>query len=165
MLKRFALKKIIIVTLSFIFLLIIYFFPSKEAYNINTTLTYTDPETIPIYLVDNNNLVSRFEVIKQSKDVDSLIEEVINNLTIDANSTSHIPNNFKKIIPKNTRILSKDLSNGLLKINFSKEILNISLEQEEKMIEAIIYSLTEIKDIKQIMIFVEGENLKVYLMF
>ena len=159
MVKRFALKKIIIVTLSFIFLLIIYFFPSKEAYNVNTTLTYTDPVTIPIYLVDNNNLVSRFEVLKQSEDVNSLIEEVINNLTIDANSTSHIPNNFKKIIPKNTRIISKDLTNGLLKINFSKELLNISLEQEEKMLEAIIFSLTEIKDIKQIMIFVEGKNL------
>ncbi len=160
MLKRLALKKIIIITLSLLFLLIIYFFPSKEAYNINTTLTYTNPTTIPIYLIDDNDLVSRFEVIKKSTDPNELIDEVIANLTIDGANSSHIPNNFKKIIPKNTKIISKDLNEGLLKINFTKELLNISKEKEEKMLEAIIYSLTEIKGIDKIMIFVEGENLK-----
>lgn len=160
MLKRLALKKIIITSLSFLILLIIYFFPTTDNYNIHTTLTYTEKETIPIYLVDNNNLVSRFEVIKKSENTDTLIEEVINNLTIDNENTSHIPNNFKKVIPKNTKIINKDLNNGLLKINFTKELLNVSKDQEEKMIEAIIFSLTEIKEVEKIMIFVEGENLK-----
>lgn len=160
MLKRLALKKIIIVSLSFIILLLIYLFPTSDTYNINTTLTYTDPETVPIYLIDKNNFVSRFEFISKSTDTLTLIDEIINNLTIDGETSSHIPNDFKKIIPKNTKLISKDLTNGLLKLNFSKEILNVSLDDEEKLIEAIVYSLTEIKDIKKIMIFIEGENLK-----
>lgn len=160
MLKRLALKKIVIVSLSLLCLLIIYFFPTDEAYNISTTLTYNDPVTIPIYLVDNNNLVSRFEVIQKSTDSLELVTEVINNLTIDANNSSHIPDHFKKIIPKNTKVISKDLTNGLLKINFSKEFLNVAPEDEEKLIESLIYSLTEIKDVKQIMIFIEGESLQ-----
>lgn len=160
MIKRLALKKIIITSLSFLILLIIYFFPTTENYNINTTLTYSIPKTIPIYLVDNNNLVSRFEVIQKSENSLELVDEIINNLTIDNKNTSHIPNNFKKIIPKNTKIINKDLSDGLLKINFTKELLSINKDDEEKMIESIIYSLTEIKDVKKIMIFVEGENLK-----
>ena len=106
MIKRLALKKIIITSLSFLILLIIYFFPTTENYNITTTLTYSNPKTIPIYLVDNNNLVSRFEVIQKSEDSLELVDEIINNLTIDNNS-SHIPNNFKKIIPKNTKIINK----------------------------------------------------------
>lgn len=160
MLKKMALKKIIIVSLSFIILLIIYFFPSNESYNINTTLTYNNLETVPIYLLDNNNLVSRFEVIKKSEDTLSLIDEIINNITINSDNNGHIPNDFKKIIPENTKIINKDLNDGLLKINFTKELLNVSLENEEKMLEAIIYSLTEIKDVNKIMIFVEGNNLK-----
>ena len=160
MLKQFAYKKIIIIALSFLFLLIIYFFPSKEAYNINTTLTYTDPETTPIYLIDSNNLVSRFEIIKKSSDTSKLIDEVIENLTIKEEQSSYIPNNFKKIIPENTKVISKDLTDGLLKINFSKEFLNIDAENEEKLIEAVVFSLTEIKDVKKVMIFVEGEVLK-----
>ncbi len=159
MFKRFALKKFIIISLSFLILLIVYLFPESDNYNINTTLTYIEPKTMPIYLVDDNNYVSRFEVIRNAEDTSELIEEVINNLTV-GSSSSHVPNNFKKIIPEGTKILSKELESNLLKINFSKELLNIEKEQEEKMLEAIIYSLTEIKDIKKIMIFVEGANLK-----
>ena len=159
MLKKIALKKIIVTLLSFVILLIIYFFPTNDNYNINTTLTYIDPETIPIYLVDDNDLVSRFEVIKKNTNTLSLIDELIENLTIDSKNSSHIPNNFKKIIPKGTKIINKDLTDGILKINFTKDLLNVDKENEEKMIEAIIYSLTEIKEVKKIMIFVEGENL------
>ncbi len=159
MLKRLAFKKMMIISLSFLFLLIIYFFPRNDKLNIDTTLTYNELETIPIYLVDNNNLVSRFEVIKKGKDSLDLVDEVISNLTIDSEN-NYIPNNFKKVIPEKTKIISKDLNDGLLKINFTKELLQVSKENEEKMIEAIIYSLTEIKDIKKVMIFVEGELLK-----
>ncbi len=159
MLKRLAFKKMMIISLSFLFLLIIYFFPRNDKLNIDTTLTYNDLETIPIYLVDNNNLVSRFEVIKKGKNSLELVDEVISNLTIDSEN-NYIPNNFKKVIPEKTKIISKDLNDGLLKINFTKELLQVSKENEEKMIEAIIYSLTEIKDIKKVMIFVEGELLK-----
>ena len=159
MLKRLAFKKMMIISLSFLFLLIIYFFPRNDKLNIDTTLTYNELETIPIYLVDNNNLVSRFEVIKKGKDSLELVDEVISNLTIDSEN-NYIPNNFKKVIPEKTKIISKDLNDGLLKINFTKELLQVSKENEEKMIEAIIYSLTEIKDIKKVMIFVEGELLK-----
>jgi len=160
MLKKLAIKKIIIVSLSFVVLLLIYFFPTTDNYNINTTLTYIDPVTIPIYLVDHNDLVSRFEIIKTSENTEDLVKEVIENLSVDGTTSSHIPNNFKKIIPKNTKIINQSLSDGLLKINFSKELLNIDKENEVKLIESIIFSLTEIEGIEQIMIFVEGENLK-----
>lgn len=159
MLKKLAQKKIIIISLSFLVLLLIYFFPTTDNHVINTTLTYTTPETLAIYLVDQNELVSRIEIIKNSNNTEDLVKEVINNLTIDSTSTSHIPNNFKKIIPKNTRLISQSIDEGILKINFSKELLNIDEKDEEKMIESIIYSLTEIKDIKGIIIFVEGNIL------
>ena len=160
MLKRLAMKKFIIISLSFLILLIIYFFPSSNEYNIKTTLTYTNPKTLPIYLIDDNDLVSRFEVIKKSENILDTIDEIINNLTINKDNTSHIPNNFKKILPIGTKLLSKELEGNLLKLNFSKELLNITKENEEKMIESLIYSLTELQEVKKIMIFVEKENLK-----
>lgn len=159
MFKRFALKKFIIVSLSFFILLLIYLFPKNDTYNFTTTLNYIEPKTIPIYLIDNNNLVSRFEVIQKSENTLDLVEEIIDNLRVN-NTSTHLPTNFKKIIPENTKILSKELEGNLLKINFSKDLLNTNELDEEKMLEALIYSLTEIKDINKIMIFVEGENLK-----
>ncbi len=158
MFKRLALKKLLIVSLSFVILLLLYLFPNNDNYHIKTTLTYIEKDTIPIYLIDGNNYVSRFEVIKKSADLNDLINEIISNLTID--NKNYIPNNFKKIIPKGTKILNKEIENDLLKINFSKELLSIDEDNEEKMIEAIIYSLTEISNINKIMIFVEGSILK-----
>ncbi len=156
MLKRFALKKFIIVSLSFLVLLIIYLFPEKDEYEIKTTLTYTNPSTMPIYIVDKNDLIARFEVLKKSTEPMETVEEVISSLTID--SPKSIPPSFKKIIPKGTKIINTSLKDGLLKINFSKELLDIPLEDEEKLLESIIYSLTEINGVEKIMIFVEGES-------
>lgn len=160
MIKKMAIKKFTIIALSFLILLIVYLFPKKhETYNFTTNVSYVVSEKMPIYLILNDSYVSRCNVLKTSDNLNDLIKEVIENLTIDSNNIN-IPKGFKKVIPKNTKVKDISISDGLLKINFSKEVLNVSLENEEKMLEAIIYSLTEIKDVNKIMIFVEGELLK-----
>lgn len=160
MIKKMAIKKFTIIALSFLILLIVYLFPKKhETYNFTTNVSYVVSEKMPIYLILNDSYVSRCNVLKTSDNLNDLIKEVIENLTIDSNNTN-IPKGFKKVIPKNTKVKDISISDGLLKINFSKEVLNVGLENEEKMLEAIIYSLTEIKDVNKIMIFVEGELLK-----
>ena len=70
-----------------------------------------------------------------------------------------IRDGFKGIIPEETKVNSIKLENGILTIDFSKELLNVEKGKEEKMIEAIVYSLLEIKEIKKISILVEGEKL------
>lgn len=160
MIKKMAIKKFTIIALSFLILLIVYLFPKKhETYNFTTNVSYVVSEKMPIYLILNDSYVSRCNVLKTSDNLNDLIKEVIENLTIDSNNTN-IPKGFKKVIPKNTKVKDISISDGLLKINFSKEVLNVGLENEEKMLEAIIYSLTEIKDVNKIMIFVEGDLLK-----
>ena len=159
MLKNLAIRKIIIISLSFVVLLLIYLFPETEHYNVNTTLTMIDPATQALYLVDHNNLVSRFEIISVSDNATDKVKEVIENLKIDSKNSNYIPNNFKKIIPGETKIISQSINDGLLKINFTKDILTVNEELEEKLIKFLIYSLTEIEGINKIMIFIEGENL------
>lgn len=159
MLKNMAFKKIVISSLALTILAIIWLLPNKNSYDFKTTLTYNYPTVQPIYLLDNNNYVARYNIIKKTNETLELVDYVIENLTINDKNDYYLPNGFNAIIPKNTKILSKSLEDNLLKINFSKELLNISEENEEKMIEAIVYSLLEIKEIKKIMIFVEGNNL------
>ena len=156
MLKKMALKKIVISSLVLIILLIICLFPNKTNYDFKTTLTYTTPIVQPIYLIDNNNYVARYNIIRKTNETLELVDYVIENLTISDKNGYYLPNGFNA---KNTKVLNKSLEDDLLKINFSKQLLNIEKENEEKMLEAIVYSLLEIKGIKKIMIFVEGENL------
>ena len=153
-----SLRKIIIASLTLLVLIIIYFFPKNDNH-ISESLTYVKTTEMPIFLVDKNNYVARTTIIKNSSDIEDMIKEIIDSLTIEGKKSSYIRNNFKAIIPKNTRLITFDLKDGLLKLNFSKELLNVSKENEEKMIESLIYSLTEIDNVKKIMIFVESKQL------
>ncbi|MBE6140800.1 MAG: hypothetical protein E7172_04630 [Firmicutes bacterium] len=158
MIKKYAFKKIILATLVLIILLLIYFFPNKEI-EYQESLTYIEKNDMPIFLLDANNYVSRTTIFKTKENHLDLIPEIIEALTINGPKSSYIPTNFKAIIPQNTKLLNYDLNEGLLKLNFSKEFLNIDQKNEEKLIESLIYSLTEIKEIKKIMIFIEGIQL------
>lgn len=161
MLKKNALKRIVVATLALIILSLLYFFPKTEDDNftINQSLSYIDAETAPIFLIDNNEYVARTNIIKNETEPLKIAEEILESLIIGSKKENYIPEGFKAIIPKNTKILEISLDNELLKINFSKEFLNIDIKNEEKLLEAIIYSLTEIEGIKGIMIFVESEKL------
>ncbi len=155
MLKRFAIKKLIVISISFLVLLIIYLFPSDDEIIKKTTKVYVHPDTIPIYLLDNkNNLLSRFEIIKDNTNE---IDDIINNLKEDNNN--YIPTNFIRIIPKDTKIINKEIKDDLLIIDFSKELLNIDEDKKEILIESLLYSLTEIDNINKISILVEGKYL------
>lgn len=155
MLKRKAFKKIIISLSCLVILGILYIFPDKDEnikYNINNK-----KETNIIYLVDSNNYISRVSTILTSEKQESQIKEIISILTIDSNK--YIRDGFKKIIPKNTKLISLSIENDLVKLNFSKELLNIEDKYQEKMIEAIVYSITSLDNIKYVSIYVEGKIL------
>lgn len=155
MLKRKALRKIFI-SLSCILLIgILYLFPDKNE-PIKTNITKNNNTNI-IYLVDNNNYVSRVSTILTSTKLEDKIKEIINILTIGSNN--YIREGFTKVIPKNTKLIGISIENNLVKLNFSKELLNVSLENEEKMIESIVYSITSLDNIKYISLYVEGNIL------
>lgn len=157
MLKNCLKRRIVVYSVALLIVGILYFFPSKNA-EISKIINYVEVDKSPIYLINKDNYVVRTTFVSTKNDTLSKIKELINSLTI-GNNIDTIPQNFKQIIPKNTRILSITLDNNLLKINFSKEFLDVTENNEEKLIEALVYTLTEIKEVKDIMIFVEDNKL------
>lgn len=156
MLKKSAIKRIITSSLALVIMLLLLIFPTNNNSYISEEIVYIDEITMPIYALDPQNLVARTSVIKTDKDE---ILHIIDALIIDSNTSNYLPPGFNSIIPKNTKLIDYDLKDGLLKLNFSKELLNISKENEEKLIEILTYSLCEIKEVNKIMIFVEGKIL------
>lgn len=151
-------RKLIISFLTLFVLTIVYLFPSEESPKKN--IIYKDVNYTNVYLLNKDLLVETSIVSKAtSNDIISNIKDILSSLTVNSEKSKYLDNNFKALIPEGTRILDVSLDKGLLKINFSKEILNIDASLEEKMIESIIYSLTKLDDIEKIMIFVEGEKL------
>ena len=158
MLKKSSLRRIMVATLALFILLIIYFFPTTTP--IEESLSYIEKQEMPIFLVDSLEYIARTTIVQESENTNDLILEVIESLTINSEKSNYIRDGFKGIIPEGTTVKEITLENGIWTINFSKEILNISENNEEKMIEAIVYSLMEIPEIKKISILVDGEKLR-----
>lgn len=157
MIKKSSIRRICVATLALFILLIIYFFPNNDI-SIKEHLSYIKNDEMPIFLIDDKDYVARTSIVKSSKNINDQIKEIIETLTINSQKSNYIRDGFKPIIPKDTKVLDLKLDNEILTINFSKEFLNVSKENEDKMIEALIYSLTEIKEIKKIKILVENNN-------
>ena len=115
--------------------------------------------TSTIFLCDSNNLLASTNIITKSKDIESKAKELIEALIIDGTKQDSIPNGFKAIIPTNTKIRSLTYDNGVIKVDFSSELMNTSIENEEKIIEAIVYTLTSIDEVKFIIIYMDGNIL------
>ena len=67
---------------------------------------------------------------------------------------------FHGVLPEGTEIRGMSIKDGICRVDFSKNILNTSTyEQEENMISAITYTLTEFPTIDKIELLVEGQAL------
>lgn len=154
MIKKFTINKIIVTSLSLTLLLMFYFFPSTS--NIKTEVINEESENKKIvYLLDSDNYVSQVITYFDSKTINDEIKSRINILINGDDSL----NNFYNLIPKSTKVLDVSVKDNIATINFSKDILEVNKYLEESMIEAIIYSLTEINGITGVIINVEGKEL------
>lgn len=155
MLKRQAIKKIIVTTMAIFIVFLISLFPDNNL-NIAESIKYDDIKKIIVYAPNNDNYVARANAFYNDNDY---IPYVVSLLQEGSQESSYLPDFMHPIIPKDTKIISYDIVDGTLKINFSKEFLNVNAANEEKLIETLIYTFCEQDNIKNIIIFVEGEIL------
>lgn len=65
---------------------------------------------------------------------------------------------LQPVLPANTQIELAIKEDGLIRANFSKEILKVKSKQEEQnMVNAIVYTLTEFENIDKVQILVDNE--------
>ncbi len=160
MIKRFTIKRIIMSSAVLFALLLLCLIPNKEL-KIEEKVKYIENDNLKtvIYLLDNHNYLARTTVAISNIEVEKKAKDLLNILIKDSSGESKVPNGFKSIIPSNTEIKSLELVNDIIKVNFSKELLDVSEEYEEKVIEAIVYTLTSIEGVNKVIIYVDGDVL------
>ena len=162
MLKRISIRKITLASFTLLVLFLMYLLPNNtKDLVVPQTEQYTSlsmENLHEIYLLDSNNYVARTTIsyTNTNKSVESKAKELIESMIIDGKKQSLIPNGFKAILPVDTKILNVTFEDGILKIDFSKELLDINEEYEEKMIESLCYTLTSIDEVNGVLIYVDG---------
>lgn len=154
-------KKISKYTILLLVVFLFYLFPTKEKYDLDkevskeVNINYHD-----IYLIDKNNYVAKTNIQVSSLKKDLLLDELIEAMKIDGKYQDKIPNGFCALLPSDTKLLGKEINNDVVTLNFNSNVLDVKSENEEKVIESLIYSITSIDGIDKIIIKIDGENLK-----
>ena len=164
MLKKKALKRIFVTTIALFIFLTVYVINSIDSENkldskIEVEYTFNEG-TNSIYLLNKNGYLVKAKTLITSKDKTKQIESILNSLTI--GNDNSFPDELKGTIPKNTKVLEIRYNKESVTINFSKEFLNLKKDIEKKTIESIVYSIFDLKEVKEIYIEVEGKLLNEY---
>ena len=151
MIKRMSIKKISICFIAIIAIFLFYLFKDNNKLNKKEELEYINKEkTSTIFLMDCNNYLAK-TTIKAKKLLISLIQG--------EKYTQKIPNGFKPLIPSGTKILNIEYKNQVIKVDFSTELMDTNIDNEEKIIESIVYTLTSIENVKYVIIYMNGKLL------
>lgn len=163
MLKRKALRKIIITTFSFITVFVICIIPDK----LNSKDNYLDPEinieyvtnlgTNEIYLLGPNKYLVKTNILLNEDNLNTKIRGIIDYLTVQ--KSSRVPTGLSGIIPSTTKLNNIEINDKIVMLDFSSDLLNVNKEFEERVIEAITYSLINIDGIEGVTIKVDGNLL------
>ena len=163
MLKKKALRKIFITTLTAFVLLSVFSIPNL--YQENTIKTNLEIEYITgigtnnIYLLDDNGYLVKTKILLDSKTKEDMIKQLIKNLTIGDNSK--FPNGLKAVIPEDVKLQEVYYDEKIVSLNFNKKILK-DKDKLEKIIESIVYSIIDLGDIDGVIIEADGEVIPEY---
>lgn len=148
-------NKIFVSTLVFGLLVLFYLVPSPSFDMEVVEEDNKDKKENVVYLLDEDNYVSRVISYYDESDIEGLIREKIKILINGDKSLGK----FYSLIPKNTILKDVKVEKDSVYLNFNKEILNVNKYLEESMIEAIVFSLTEINGINNVYINVDSKKL------
>lgn len=155
MIKRYAMNKIFVSTLVFGLLVLFYLVPSPSFdMEVVEEENKKGKENV-VYLLDEDNYVSRVISYYEESDIEALIREKIKILINGDKSLGK----FYSLIPKNTILKDVKVEKDSVYLNFNKEFLSVNKYLEESMIEAIVFSLTEINGINNVYINVDSKKL------
>lgn len=163
MLKRRALRKIIITTFSLLTVFAICIIPnslnSKDIFlDTKIDLEYVNNlGTNEIYLLGPNKYLVKTNVLLETDNINTKIRSILDYLTIQ--KSDKLPTGLSGIIPMNTKVNNVEIKESIVTIDFSKELLEVKEELEERLIEAITYSIINIDGVEAITIKVDGNLL------
>lgn len=159
MLKRKAFNRIFFTTVIFFIVFTFYNLKLVSSDNIKNK-EKSNQKTEVIYTLNDDNYISKTEVyVGKVFTLEDRIKEKLQIMIENNNKNALLPSYFKPILPENTKVEDVIVDDSIVKVYFSKELSNITREQSEKMIEAIIYTIAD-ENILGVEIYVDGQLLK-----
>lgn len=130
---------------------------------VDTITINTDEQMkkVTVYYKDANNLL--VPVNTEIPLEEGIAKATLKNMVVGSDTEAELNHSgFCGVLPEGTEILGMSIQDGLCVVDFNKSILNTtSIEEEELMMIALTYTLTEYDTIDKVEIMVEGQPMQV----
>lgn len=122
----------------------------------------SDKEGLTVYLQDRNGYIAPMTLRADAKEKTARTPEetAIAWMTQNAQSADQLPPGFKPLLPQTTKINSIQSKDGTVSIDFASPFPSVPANQERKMIEALVWTMTELPGVKDVKISVDGHALR-----
>ena len=164
MLRTKAIRKIFTTTLSmFIILCVFSLMTISLDDTLKVNLEIKDISGVGngyVYLLSKNDYLVRKNIYLDS-DSDVLNIKKALSYLIESDNNKY-SSELMGVIPKDTKINEVICGDDLVTVDFSKEILNVSINHEKHMISSIVYTIMDLVDVDGVSILVDGELLRSY---
>ncbi|MEK5270839.1 sporulation protein [Aeribacillus pallidus] len=111
-----------------------------------------------LYLIDKNGMVVPQTLeLPNTKEV---AKQAVEYLVAGGPVSNILPNGFRAVLPEDTVVKGVDIKDGTAIVDFSNEFTNYKPEDEEKILQAITWTLTQFKNINKVKLWVNGHELK-----
>ncbi|HEX6923176.1 MAG TPA: GerMN domain-containing protein [Bacillales bacterium] len=107
-----------------------------------------------LFLVDKNGLV-----VPQTLEVPvtkSVAQQSLKYLVKGGPVQNILPNGFQAVLPAGTQILGADMDGNTLTVNFSKEFATYKPKNEEQILDAVTWTVTQFDNIDHVKIQIDG---------
>ncbi|MFB1052187.1 GerMN domain-containing protein [Paraliobacillus sp. JSM ZJ581] len=118
-----------------------------------------DAETVSreLYLLSEEGLVVP-QTVELPK-TDAVAQQVLEYIVKDGPVTSILPNGFEAVLPAGTQIVGLNLqADGTLIVDLSEEFSKYQPEEEEKIVQAMTYTLTQFDNVDRVTIWINGQE-------
>jgi germination protein M len=121
-------------------------------------------DVVTVYLQDRNGYLApmslRLEADQSSSR--SSAEKAMEWMTANKQLADQLPPGFKAILPEGTRVssITENHSEGTIAIDFAAPFPSIIASQERKVLEALVWTLTELPGIDKVKLSVAGQPLR-----
>lgn len=112
-----------------------------------------------LYLIDRNGYV--VPETMSLPNTQSITKQALQYLVADGPVDSMLPNGFRAPLPAGTTVLGVDVSSDgkVATVDFSKEFLGYQKEDEQRVMEAVTWTVTQFKKVATVQIKVNGKVL------
>lgn len=156
MLRKRALRRILVTSMSLFIIMTIYLIPEMEK-TLNTNMEFdyvSNLSNSSIYLLDENDLLVKTKVFLDENKTSDKVLAIVDSLTLKKDNI--FPDKLRGVINSDVKVNKVSLDNDTVIVDFNKKILNINKNSLEKVVEALVYSITELNDVNNVKITVDS---------